>query len=283
MPALFVDQLTVIDFAFFDPKRGIVGESWIVDVVLEGDLDDQGMVFDFGDVKKRIKLAIDNSVDHKFVVPANYSELSHELNDDELLLELRDSQGRWYRHQSPPQAVVLLEDESVNQAAVTELLIEECFKVVPDNVHTIELHLSTENIAGDYYHYAHGLKKHLGDCQRIAHGHRSQIHIFENGQRSQQLEQFWCEKWQDIYIGTQEDLVQEIDIDGIRYNHFAYHSEQGSFSLTLPQDKCHMMVNDSTVELIAAHIVKQLKHIKPHSDIRVKAFEGVNKGAIARG
>ena len=125
MPALFVDQLTVIDFALFDPKRGIVGESWIVDVVLEGDLDEQGMVFDFGDVKKRIKQAIDNSVDHKFVVPTHYAELSHELHDNDLLLEMRDSQGRWYRHQSPQQAVVLLQDESVNQAAVTELLIEE--------------------------------------------------------------------------------------------------------------------------------------------------------------
>ena len=54
MAALFVDQLTVIDFAYFDPKRGIVGESWIVDIILDGDLDDQGMIFDFGDVKKQI-------------------------------------------------------------------------------------------------------------------------------------------------------------------------------------------------------------------------------------
>lgn len=284
MPALFVDQLTVMDFALFDPKRGIVGESWIVDVILEGDLDEQGMVFDFGHVKKQIKQVIDSVVDHKFVVPAHYADLEvSDLtgNGSDVLLEIRDRQQRWYRHQSPAQAIVLLESKIVTFEAVKELLVEECFKVVPENVTSIEIALSTENIQGDYYHYAHGLKKHLGDCQRIAHGHRSQIHIFENDQRSSELEKIWAEKWADIYIGTQEDLHEELEIEGVNYYHFAYQSEQGQFELTLPKDNCHMMVNDTTVELIAAHIAKQIKLLRPDSAITVKAFEGVKKGAIA--
>ena len=283
MPALFVDQLTVIDFAFFDIHRGIVGESWIVDLVLEGELDDQGMVFDFGDVKKRIKQAIDATVDHKFVVPANSKHVDTEKNGQGLKLTLSDTAGHRYYHQSPDQAVVLLDAEEVTMADVIKVLNKACLEVVPANVAKISLKLSTEAITGNYYHYAHGLKKHLGDCQRIAHGHRSRIHIFDNGQRSQKLKAFWSEKWEDIYIGTEEDLVEPEVESSNDYYRFAYTSEQGYFSLEIPKARCHIMKSDSTVELIAHHILKQLKALEPEAKLEVKAFEGVNKGAIANG
>jgi adenine-specific DNA glycosylase len=43
-----------------------------------------------------------------------------------------------------------------------------------------------------------------------------------------------------------------------------------------------MLDTDTTVELIAAHIADTLKSEFPEDEIRVKAYEGVGKGAIAK-
>lgn len=280
MNQLFVDDLTVIDFSYFDSQRGILGESWIVDIVLEGELDEQGMVFDFGHVKKRIKFIIDQELDHRFVISSQTKHFKHTQQNGQTTLSWTNVTGH-YRHSSPDDAVVVLDVKTINTKTVAKYLEEKILDELPDNVTKVTLSLRDEQIQGAYYHYSHGLKKHDGNCQRIVHGHRSAIEIYENHQRSEQLEDYWAAKFRNIYIGTREDVAEELTIEGKPHTVFSYLAQQGEFSLTIPSKRVYLIDTDSTVELIASHIADTCSLNKPGNHYKVKAFEGVGKGAIA--
>ena len=281
MQALFVDNLTVIDFAFFDPERGIVGESLIMDVELFGDLNDEGMLFDFSFVKKRIKSCVDELVDHKFLVATESENVLMVNTPKELTLQLQTTDGQTIGHISPHQAVCLIDAESVTPASIKSTIQSAIMKILPDNVTKLEINLREEKIEQPFYHYSHGLKKHFGDCQRIAHGHRSKIEVWENGEKSENWEAHIAERWRDIYLATKEDIFKSDTINGVEYLTFQYHANQGMFQLTIPSAKCEIMDTDTTVELIAVYLANYLKREAPGSSFKVKAYEGVDKGAIA--
>lgn len=280
MQALFVDNLTVIDFAYFHTERGIVGESLILDVELFGELNDEGMLFDFSFVKKRIKSCVDNLVDHKFLVAKQQANIKIEQSPNKLSLQLQTTDGNQYHHISPDEAVFFVNDDAVTPQSITKAIKQTIKDILPDNVSKIELNLRPEVIPADFYHYAHGLKKHYGDCQRIAHGHRSKIEVWENEQYSEHWSSHIAKIWQDIYLATEEDIKESIVIDSIEYWVFEYHANQGLFQLTIPKKRCYLIKTDTTVELIADYLAHYLKQQSPNSHFKVKAFEGVDKGAM---
>ena len=292
---LFVDQLTVMDFSYLDENRGVVGESWIVDVNLDGKLNEQGMIFDFGQVKKQLKAEIDKSVDHKLIIPPQLPSLQINQNAQSTEIAWSNSSGQQCLHSSPKSAIVLLEAESVGLQPVKAYLEQRLRHLLPDNANNLSLSIYPEpglqsgTHSPSYYHYSHGLRKHRGDCQRIAHGHRSKIEIYENETRAPQLERQWCERWTDIYIGTKSDLSNPSNLPHAARSkipedmyRFEYKAEQGRFMIQLPQKNCYLIDNESTVEHIAAHIAETLKQQSPDSTFTVKAYEGIKKGAIAR-
>lgn len=281
MNRLFVDNLTVIDFAFLDPERGLVGESWIVDIELGGELNDQGMVFDFGHVKHAIKAEIDRQVDHRLLIPSDFDGLQWLATGTQPRLKWHTREGWHLEHASPAEAIATIPGDRITMDAVSATLGDALRAVLPANVHDIRVGLREEVISGHWYHYTHGLKKHDGNCQRIAHGHRSRLEIHRDGQRAPELEAHWCELWRDIFIAHSEDLVASETHNGTDYNRYRYRSNQGEFELALPLHRLYTMDTDSTVELIACHIQEQTRGICDGASIHVKAFEGVGKGAIA--
>lgn len=276
-PILFVDNLTVIDCAYLDYERGLVGESWIVDIALGGELDDQGMMMDFSHVKRDIKRAIDSSIDHSLVIPAKSTYLLENIVfEGQQKIAFKSAKGI-IKYHSPEQAITIIESELITVEAVNDYVSRIIAKVVPDNVNNIKCNIRIERIDDAYYHYCHGLKKHDGNCQRIAHGHRSRIEIFESDKRNLELEQKWAEKFSDIYIGTKEDIVETNET----HINFQYDSQQGNFYISLPKDSCYIIDEDSTVEHIASHLHAVISQENSSSSITVKAYEGVGKGAIA--
>lgn len=279
MTTLFVEQLTVIDASYLCPERGLVGESWIVDLELEGALDEQSMVLDFGAVKKLLKRAIDDGPDHTLIVPLHYpAQQTTTLADGRLQTQFMSRVGG-IEHTAPACALTLLEAPRVTPEALIAHLTPQLAAVVPANVARIGIHLRHEHIEGASYHYTHGLAKHQGACQRIAHGHRSRIAITLDGRRSTALEAEWAERFRDIYLTTGQHLVAD---DGSRVR-LAYTAPEGLFELALPKARCYVLGQDtdSTVEEIAEHLALAISTAHPGQPVAVRAYEGVMKGALA--
>lgn len=275
---LFVNQLTNIDFSFLDAERGLVGETWLASALLDGALDDEGMLCDFGIVKKTLRNWLDDEVDHRLLLPILSPALDYRLTSERIDLTFTLKSGEQLSMSAPLQAVALVEAQQIDASSLAFWCKTQLSGHFPVNVAQLNLSFEPEQIEGAYYHYSHGLKKHAGNCQRIAHGHRSRLHIWLNEQRAFELEAHWAKCWADIYLGLKEDIQTQsaTQID------FAYAARQGYFRLSLPAQRCYLMHTDTTVEFIAEHLAQEIKAQYPNAQIRVQAFEGINKGAISQ-
>ncbi|WP_323934716.1 6-carboxytetrahydropterin synthase [Aeromonas caviae] len=290
---LFVRDLTVIDSSYLCERRGMVGESWLVDIEMSGELNEMSMLLDFGRVKKLIKSIIDEEVDHKLLVPTECSLVHvHALENDESTVDLLRP-GRAIHLRCPTQGFAFIPAPQVDKESVTRYLLGVLAKRLPGNIKDLSLTLRSERIEGAFYHYSHGLKKHDGNCQRIAHGHRSPVEILVDGERDEELEFNWAERWADIYLGTEEDRVAlgelalseraeaSLKEGDAHYIGFKYVAPQGLFQLAMPTVEVEMIDTDTTIELLAHYIAREVKKQVGDKFVKIVAYEGVGKGAIA--
>ncbi|WP_394133150.1 6-carboxytetrahydropterin synthase [Shewanella maritima] len=285
---LFVKDLTVIDFSYLCPLRGMVGESWIVDVLLDGGLDEQNMLLDFSKVKKTIKNTIDDVADHRLLIPTACNHVRWQQQGERVWMDFESDKGSIHLA-CPSQAFALIPTEVIDFESVNTFLQKALKEALPDNVQGVSLTLRNEVLDTPYYHYSHGLRKHDGNCQRIAHGHRSPVTVFENGVAAPKWDEYWAKRWHDIYLASTEDVVavdslslsaQATATDSSHYG-FHYQAPQGDFQLAMPKDCCDIIPHDTTVELLAEFMATSLLEMTPTSDFKVIAFEGIGKGAIS--
>lgn len=276
MPTLFVNGLTNLDVSLWCPRRGLIGASWQVDVQLDGELGDDGMLFDFGEVKPWLKSRLDAGPDHTLLVPTRAPTLSVQECSEGLCV--RSSLPYAFEMRAPRQAFTLLPWETIDAERLARHYSEALMRRPPPRIQALRLGLREETIEGVAYTYSHGLKHHVGNCQRIAHGHRSRLHVWHAGQRCPAWERQWAQRLDDRYLVAAEDVLetsgdpQELTI--------GYHSPQGRFVLKLPREVCEVLPTPTTVEHIAAWLAEQIAR-DAGQDVRVQAFEGIDKGAIA--
>ncbi|BFM48414.1 hypothetical protein [Marinomonas sp. THO17] len=279
---LFVKNLTHVDFSYYDAERGLLGESWQTDIVLTGKLNDESMICDFSIVKKQIKKWLDDNIDHMLAIPTQHpnSKLTR-LPEDRLSFQFDHQDGRHFRCDAPQQAFCSLPCDKITPEFAQAWVEQQILNLLPAELEAIRVRFTPEKIQGAQYQYSHGLKKHAGNCQRIAHGHRSSIEIYQNDEAAPALEQDWAQRWHDIYLGTQEDLLEITQINGLPHHAFRYTSQQGLFELTINSNQVYMLECDTTVESLSDHIAHTLAYEHPNSMIQVHAFEGIGKGAIS--
>lgn len=274
---LFVKNLTNVDFSYLDAKRGMMGESWLAQLELDGSLNSQGMICDFGVVKSRVRDWLDTYVDHRLVVPMLNKQANMQVAEENLALTWLYSDAQELVCNAPAEAFSQVNTETITPESLALWCESQLFALFGDEIQGLSLSFVPEKIEGAFYHYSHGLQQHEGNCQRIAHGHRSCIEIYVDGQRDAELEQDWADQWQDIYLGTQAHLVTQEQ----GYNFYEYTAPQGRFSLKLPTERCDDLETETTVEQIALHIAAVLRKRYPEKEIQVRAYEGIGKGAIA--
>ncbi len=276
---LFVEHISNIDCSCLDAEHGLIGASWIVDILLTGQLDEQGMVMDFGDVKKLIKNIIDNNLDHTLIIPTQTNNVTITKKATSCEIKYKFSKGK-IEHISPYEAVSLIETDTITLEILEKYLEKIILAALPDNSISVNIKLREEDIKGANYVYSHGLKQHQGNCQRIAHGHRSQIKIIADDKRSNILEEKWASLWHGKYLANQIDIKDTFTENQINYTKFEYQASQGKFQLTIPTACCYLIDNETTIEYISQYICKTLSK-ETTSKLQIFAYEGINKGAVS--
>lgn len=288
---LFVRDLTVIDSSYICEHRGVVGDSWILDVTMSGELNEMSMVLDFSRVKKQIKNLVDQHVDHRLLLPMKNAVIAHQASKPGYAkVDVLRGDKSLHLH-CPDEAYCLVDAEAITIESVTAHVYDILRDNLPSNVTGLEITLRHENINGAFYHYTHGLKKHDGNCQRIAHGHRSPVEIVVDGQRDEQRELAFAKRWEDIYLGSKEDQVSVSSLnlseraqsvnDESHYG-FCYTAPQGEFELAIAKSETEILPTDTTVELLAGYIADQVSpSLTENQSLQIVAYEGVGKGAMA--
>ncbi|NUM87958.1 MAG: 6-carboxytetrahydropterin synthase [Bdellovibrionales bacterium] len=281
--AIFLQKFTVLDFAFLCPRNGVQGESFFVSAEVNGALDHTGFVMDFSQVKKALKEGVDQGLDHRLAVARGTRGL--ELRENGSHLDVR-REGQ-LAYSCPAEAVAILEADAVTPESVIAYLEPRIRAMLPPSVSGLRLTLEEELVDGPRFRYTHGLRFHGGNCQRLIHGHRNRLEVFSAGRRMPAWEQDLARWAQDAHFASAETLKTPLPLEerspAGETAMVSYRSSQGVFTAELPANRVIAIAQEPSAENLAALAVRRLKRSHPGDPVEVRFYEGIHKGAVARG
>ena len=128
--ALFYNNVTVLDYAYYDKMLGFVGHSLIVNVRFLGKKDEKGFLYDFSYAKKKVKEIIDRECDHRLVVPEGL--ISFEKRGEVHFIS-ESADGR-LEYACPEQAICEIKGDQVTRDGLKNFLQDIVMKEMPDNI-----------------------------------------------------------------------------------------------------------------------------------------------------
>ena len=292
--SLFCDHITVLDIAYFDKNKGLVGDSYHVNVEFLGSPNGEGILIDFSQAKKQVKGLIDEVCDHRFVLPAGLAQ----AKEDRFYLEYSfGSSPNSLFYEGPLQAICEIPFSYVSKEHIASFLESKLIEYFGSKFEQIKITLEDENLFDQpILNYTHGLKQHYGNCQRLFHGHKNSIDIWVNEEKRADLES-WIVRDHlkaNIHFCIAENVknLEEVypHLNGLNYGipkdlsliEIEYTSSQGHFRAQLPGDMVYILPIESTVENLSTHLAEIIKtKLNTKDKVKLKAYEGISKGAIS--
>jgi 6-pyruvoyl-tetrahydropterin synthase len=278
-PSLFLNDFTVLDYAFIGPSW-LAGDSYFVSAELGGALDAQDFLLDFSAAKKILKSLVDESFDHKLLVPAALAKVRGQIL----------SWGESWEFEAPCSAYEIFPDMEISASILENHLARLARAKLPSNVETVRFRLTSparfEKEAN--FRYTHGLRFHAGNCQRLFHGHRNPVEIWVNGIRSAEWETRLAKEWDGAHFVALSTLKNPVAlglVSGERHPEHTgvaeveYSGSQGRFRGRLPASRVILTNSEPSIETMSALALERLRSWGLRGRLRVVAYEGLNKGA----
>lgn len=294
--SIFLQDITKIDCAVFDPSKGIVGQTWKVDVTIVGPLGDNGFVIDFGMVKKMVRQTLKSSLDHALIIPINSQAVQFKGMDRGERWRMRarptkaEADQDW-EYMGPAGAIFPLRCVALNRQTIEQEFTRQLRHRLPQELMQVTVQMREEEVVATeaVFRYSHGIARHAGMCQRLFHGHRSRIQVHVGEERRPDLEHYIARDvlGGNVHIATPSQFVQGMIEPGTRGKTrdsvvLAYEGSLGFYEAILPADRVFCVETETSIECITHELARLVKREENTSErVRVMCYEGADKGAVA--